>query len=191
MFGGSNPYDDSGKTLKRFEPNIMPFVNSGIEGNKAYLDAINRFLGGGPVGFENSIMSQYQESPYAQRQIGDATEAANRAAAAGGYVGTPQEQEGLAGNIQGIVSRDQNQFYRNAVQPYEFGTQQAGNLSQQGLEANQQLWQYLQALANNQAASGGWRSQNSGLGGIFNALGAGAGLAGDIAGMGSKFGWWG
>lgn len=192
MFGGgSNPFDDSGRILKQFKPNIMPFVNNGIWGSNQFKDAIQRFLGGGPVGFENSVMSQYQESPYAKYQVNQATDAANRAAAAGGYLGTPQEQQGLASNIQNIVSKDQNQFYQNAVQPYEFGTTAAGQLAGQGLTATQQLWQYLQALANNQAASASWSNQNHGLGGAFNALGGLAGLAGDVAGAGSKFGWWG
>ena len=128
-------------------------------------------------------MSQYQESPYAQHQVQQATDAANRAAAAGGYLGTPQEQQRLAGDVQNIVSRDQNQFYQNAVQPYEYGTQAAGQLAGQGLNADQMLWQYLQALANNQLGSAGWSAQNHGAGGIFNALGELAGLAGDVAGI--------
>jgi uncharacterized protein YdbL (DUF1318 family) len=188
---GGDPFDESGRILKRFEPNIMPFVNNGIFGSNQLRNAISQFLSQGPVGFENSIMSQYRKSPYAQRQVQQATEAANRAGAAGGYLGTPQEQQQLAGDVQGIVSKDQNQFYQNAVQPYEFGTQAAGQMAGQGLQANQQLWQYLQALANNQAASAGWSAQNHGAGGIFNALGRLAGLAGNIAGIpgiGSLFG---
>ncbi len=181
--GGSNPFDESGRILKRFESNIMPFVNNGKWGSDQFKNAIAKFLGLGPVGFENSIMSQYQESPYAQHQVQQATDAANRAAAAGGYLGTPQEQQRLAGDVQNIVSRDQNQFYQNAVQPYEYGTQAAGQLAGQGLTATQQLWQYLQALANNQVASRSWGNQNHGLGGAFNALGGLAGLAGDIAGI--------
>ena len=181
--GGSDPYDASGRILKRFEPNIMPFVHNGIWGSDQFRNAIKNFLGGGPVNFENSIMSQYRESPYAQHQVQQATDAANRAAAAGGYLGTPQEQQRLAGDVQNIVSRDQNQFYQNAVQPYEYGTTAAGQLAGQGLTATQQLWQYLQALANNQLGSAGWSAQNHGAGGIFNALGGLAGLAGDIAGI--------
>lgn len=178
-----DPFDASGRIIKRFEPNIMPFVNNGIWSSNQFKNAIQRFLGGGPVGFENSIMSQYRESPYAQHEVQQATEAANRAGAAGGYLGTPQEQQQLAGDVQGIVSKDQNQFYQNAVQPYEFGTQAAGQMAGQGLQANQQLWQYLRALANNQLGSAGWSAQNHGLGGAFNALGGLAGLAGDIAGI--------
>jgi uncharacterized protein YdbL (DUF1318 family) len=189
--GGSDPFDASGRILKRFEPNIMPFVHNGIAGSNDFRQAIENILGKGPVGFENFIMGQYQQSPYAKYQVNQATDAANRAAAAGGYLGTPQEQQALASNVQNIVSRDQNQFYQNAVQPYEFGTQAAGQLAGQGLSADQQLFQYLSALANNQVASASWGNQNHGLGGAFNALGGLTGLAGDIAGAGSKFGWWG
>ena len=192
--GGSNPFDDTGRIIKRFEPNIMPFVRNGIAGSNDFRQAIENILGKGPVGFENSIMGQYQQSPYAKYQVNQATDAANRAAAAGGYLGTPQEQQALASNVQNIVSRDENQFFHNAVQPYEFGTQAAGQLAGQGLRATQQLWQYLQALANNQVASRSWNNQNHGAGGIFNALGGLTGLtglAGNIAGIpdiGSLFG---
>ncbi len=198
LFGsGNNPYDTSGKDLKQFNRNnLNPYINNGMWGSDQYKDLLTRLMGKSPVNFENSIMSQYQQSPWAKHEIEDATTAANRAAAAGGYLGTPQEQQGLADNIGGIVSKDQQQFYNNAVNPYEHFTDDElhglSDMGNQGLSAQQFLERYLESLANNDAAQQGWNNQNRGFGGFMHGIGGLLGAGDTVAGMGGKngFGWW-
>lgn len=181
--GGSNPYNQAIDTYNRMPKHIDPYMQHGEWASGAYSDAIKNLLGNGGVGYENQVMSQYKESPWAKYQTDQATNAANKAAAAGGYAGTPQEQEALDKNIQGIVSQDQQKFYQNALNPYEFGTRQAGNQASQGLQANQQYWDYLKQLAQAQMGQQGWNSANTGLGGFLGGLGNLAGLAGTVMGI--------
>lgn len=181
--GGTNPYDDAIKTYNKFPGHVMPYMQNGEWASGAYHNAIANFLKNGGVDYQNNVMSQYKESPWAKFQTGELTNAANKAAAAGGYAGTPQEQEALAGKLQGMVSQDQQRFYNNAMRPYEFGTQQAGNQANQGLQANSQYLNFLQALAQAQAGQQGWNSANTGLAGFLGGVGNLAGLAGTIMGI--------
>jgi len=181
--GGSNPYDSEIDTYNKFPGHAMPYMHNGEWASGAYRGAISNFLKNDGVDYENNVMSQYQESPWAKYQTGELTNAANKAAAAGGYAGTPQEQEALAGKLQGLISQDQQKFYNNAKQPYEFGTQQAGNQAGQGLQANSQYWNYLKALAQAQMGQQGWNSANRGLGGFLGGIGNLAGLAGTVMGI--------
>ena len=189
MGGGSNPYSGLESLYDPYMASIKPYQDAGKFGLNEYRKAIGNFLDQGPVGFENQIMSQYQSSPWATYQTQQVTDAANKAAAAGGFLGTPQEQEALANKVQGIVSQDQQKFYQDAVQPYEYGTGQAANLVNVGQATNQDQLNYLNSIANIRASENEWNNQNRGFGGFMNSLGGLVGIGSTVAGLPGVSNW--
>ncbi len=134
LLGGS-PYGDAESGYQNLSDLLRsiygPYMSAATGMIPGYTSSLSG-LTGNPTGLEDSIMSKYSTSPMAQYQTQQATQAGDRAAAAGGVLGTPAMQQQMAGNIQGIVSQDQGQYLQNAIQPYEFGLGQQGNFINMG-----------------------------------------------------------
>jgi hypothetical protein len=148
----------------------------------------------------NKIGAGYQKSPGYQFNVDEATGGANSAAAAGGMLGSPAEQQALAQRISGIASQDYGDYMNRGLSQYGMGLQGMGNMAQMGYGASsdyakmledqfisQAQLQYAGQDAENKAKGGMW-------GGIGGLLGGAAGLAlggpgGAMAGygVGSKF----
>jgi hypothetical protein len=109
----------------------------------------------------NQMGSGYQQSPGYQYNVDQATKASNNAAAAGGFIGSPQQQEQLAHQVSGMASQDYNQYLNNAMGLYGQGLQGMGNLygaGMQGMQGQQQLG-YGAAQGANQTLSDMLRAQ--------------------------------
>jgi hypothetical protein len=63
----------------------------------------------------------YEASPGYQFEVGEATRAANQAAAAGGMVGSGAEQQALAQRIAGIAGKDYNTYLGQVLGMYGQG----------------------------------------------------------------------
>lgn len=72
------------------------------------------FISGGNVSL-NQLTTGYKPSPAAIYAVEQATIAANNAAAAGGYFGSPQHQVQLDEQIINIASLDYNQYLYNIL----------------------------------------------------------------------------
>ncbi len=134
-----------------------------------------------PSGLEDQIMGKYQESPEAQYQSKTLTDSMNRQAAMSGELGSPNEQAGLASNLQGIVGRDQQQYLQNAMAPYNMAVGGEQTMSSQGLKAAtaESLIDQLQAALSGQQ-SGEFMNLLGSMGGglaklLMGHLGAGIG----------------
>ena len=157
--------------------------------------------------FINNMGQNFQQSPGYQFGVNQATGAANRAAAAGGMVGSPQEQQNLAGSITGMANQDYYNWMNHAMGAYGQGLQGEQGLAQMGYGASGQLSQEMQdalmSQANlaytgqqnqNQTQGNNWGSLLSGglglLGSIFGGPvgGAAGGIAGHIFGGGGQGG---
>src|ERR1700761_7078652 len=73
----------------------QPYTQGGQWAGQKLQDQFGNLLKN-PGQFVNSVGSNYQQSPGFQFQVGQATNAANNAAAAGGMAGSPAETQQLA-----------------------------------------------------------------------------------------------
>lgn len=78
---------------------------------------LNQYYGkmADPQAYYKQVMSGWNMSPAAQMQAQYGQKAMNQSAAAGGTVGTPAQQEGVARFMQNLVSGDQQQYLDNVM----------------------------------------------------------------------------
>jgi len=93
-----------------------------------------------PQGVMNRMGSGFQQSPGYQYNVDQATRASNNAAAAGGFIGNPQQQAQLAKEIGGMASQDYNQYLNNAMGLYGQGLQGKANMYGAGLQGMGNLY---------------------------------------------------
>lgn len=185
LFGGgghfTNPYDSAINTYEPYGDMLDPYMQQGSYALPREHEAINNMMAGNGTQQINDIMSHYSASPYAKYQEGQAQKAANNAASVGGLIGTPQEQQALAQNISGIVSKDQQNYLNNALGQYNRGFGGLSALGNMGFGATQQYGDYLGNLANykaqQQAAQNQYDAQKrknmlSGIGNLIGDVGA-------------------
>jgi hypothetical protein len=162
-------------------PYYQPYINSGQNAlntlNTQYSNSVND-----PTGEMNNIGRGYQQSPGYQYQVDQATGAANRAAAAGGMVGSPAEQQTLAGNINQMANQDYYGYVDRGMQNYNAGIQGFQGLNTQGYNASNELAQSLAAalMSQGQLAYAGQANQNMQQGGN---QGAAMGMVTSLAGL--------
>ncbi len=108
-----------------------------------------------PGQFMNQMGQNFQQSPGYQFQVNQATGAANRAAAAGGMLGSPQEQQTLGTTVNGLANQDYYNWMDHAM-----------NVLGQGLSGQSQMSQGL---------------YNTGGNMMQNLFGTGAGAAGNLS----------
>lgn len=135
---------------------LQPFREGGIFGMKGLEDISSQMHD--PVSFLNRIMAQYQESPGAKFERGQATEALQSQAQSLGLLDSGAERASLANLVSNLASRNQQQFLQNVLGIQSGRGQLLQSLFGGGLGAGQAL------------ATG--------------ALKTGAGIAGDISGIG-------
>ena len=172
LFGGSNPYEDAEKAYAPYGDFLKPY---GQWGGKDF-GAASQYMQGAaadPTGLINHILANYHESPYAQHLTQQAQKSANAAAAAGGYIGTPQEQEAVAQRTGQIADQDQERYLQDALGQFRFGAGGLGGLANQAAD---HMGQYYGNLAGLAAGASNYANQRG-----ANIFGDIAGLAGAIA----------
>lgn len=162
------------------KPYYQPYIDSGQNAmgvlNTQYGNMVNN-----PTGMMNSIGAGYQQSPGYQYQVNQATGAANRAAAAGGMLGSPSEQQALAGNINQMANQDYYNYVDRGMQNYNQGIQGYQGLNAQGYSASNELAQSLAnaLMSQGSLAYAGQANQNAQAGGN---QGAAMGMMGSLIG---------
>lgn len=217
LFGGNNPFKGSQQYLNQIPGQLQQYLGPYIgAGQGAMNQFINNGLGQGqgltgqynnlmndPTGFINKIMSGYTQSPQYKNEVAQATTGANRAAAAGGMLGSPAEQSQLGAAIQNYAAQDQQNYLNNALNAFNTGLQgnqglyntgaglagqqygigaNAANQMAQGLNQNsmnQLLMNYLQRAQRGTNLSSGLGGLLGGLGGLLGGGGLGS-IFGDI-----------
>jgi hypothetical protein len=187
LFGGAKNPSKAGAPYLNQIPDaghaqLDPFINAGtrqipgLEGNYNKLTQ-------DPAAFMRQLGAGYQQSPGYQFSVDQATKAANQAAAAGGMVGSPAEQQMLAETTQGLASRDYDSYMNRALGLYGTGLSGMQGLYQGGQQSAGSLAQMLgQALAAqaanaNQGANTENQQKGGGIGGLLGGLGSLAGFA--------------
>jgi len=187
-----NPADAAMPYLSGIGGAISPYYNPYIEGGKGALDPLQEQYGSllkDPTALMNKIGSTYQPSPGYGFNVSEATRAANQASAAGGMVGSPQEQAELAKTIQGISSQDYNQYLQTALGQYGMGLQGMGDIQklkyQTGYSASNEMATDLatQLMMQAKLKYAGQAAQNEHEGGMFSSLGGMIGGAASLAAL--------
>lgn len=97
-------------------------------------------LSSNPSSVINQIGSTFHQSPGYGFQTQQATNAANQASAAGGMLGSPQEQQNLAGTVNNLANQDYYNYLNTGMGAKMQGLQGLQGLNNQGLAGLQNLY---------------------------------------------------
>ncbi len=181
----NNPASAAMPYLNQIGPMAQGYMNPYIQaGNQAMGQLQGQYgqLVNNPGQFMNQMGQSFQQSPGYGFQVNQATNAANRAAAAGGMLGSPQEQQQLGTTVNGLANQDYYNWLNHAQNMYGMGMQGLQGINQMGYGASNSLMDAMAAALQSQgnAAYAGAQGQNN-----FN-QGQAGGMAGLIgSGLGS------
>lgn len=153
---------------------FQPYMNAG----QSFLPQLQSQYGqlmSNPGGALNRMGANFQQSPGYQWDVNQALGAANRAAAAGGMLGSPQEQQNIAGTVNQMANQDYYNWMNHAMSMYNTGLQGAQNMYGIGYDASKNLGEDLANIYQSQAQLGyaGQANQNQASQGMLgNVLGA-------------------
>lgn len=197
LFGGQNPADAAMPYLNQipgvghnaYDPYITAGQTAGQNTQGQYEGLMND-----PTGFINKLMESYEPSKGYQFSKDQLTKEMGNTAASGGFAGTSYDQQQQGAGIQGLLSKDMQQFLSNALGVYGTGLQGEQGIADKGYDASGKLADILGGSLNQQGglAFQGQQQQNAnktsminslvkalgmaaggGVGGIFGALGSG------------------
>jgi len=175
MFGSQDPSAAGDKYLSGIESGmgkyLNPYIQSGMRAMPQLEGQYNQLIND-PSGVMNRIGAGFQQSPGFQFQTDQATGAANRAAAAGGMAGTPQEQQQLASTVNGLAQQDYGNYMNRGMNMYGQGLNGLSHMNDMGFNASNQMSQGFlqQILAQAQNAAMGAANSNSMMGGGIGSL---------------------
>jgi len=155
---------------------MSPYISAG-QGALGQLQGQYGQLINNPAAITNKIGATYQSSPGYNFQVNQALGAANRAAAAGGMLGTPMEQQNIAGTVNQLANQDYGQYMNRELGLYGAGLSGLGNINQMGFGASSDLSNsladYLMSQGN--LAYAGQINQNQNQAGSNGAMWGGIG----------------
>jgi hypothetical protein len=206
----NNPADAAEDYLDQIPSTISqyynPYITAGQQSLGTAQNQYNELLGlGAPVGHAygamithpgqvvNAIGSGYQQSPGYDWQMEQGQDAITNAASAGGYLGSPQQQQYAGSLAENLANQDYYNYLNTALGQFDKGLSGGAGLYETGLGGEQQIANMgLSAgneLANNlmqalitqaQLAYAGAANQDEHQGGILgDTLGAVGSLFGD------------
>lgn len=177
LFGSENPSDAANPYLDKMESGMGKYMNPFIQrGQRAgdTLESQYNSLTNDPTGVMNKIGSTFHSSPGYGFQTSQAEGAANRAAAAGGMLGSPAQQQEISGVINGLANQDYYNYLNHGTDMYKTGLNGLEGFNNQGYGASnlmaQGLMQQLMAQAQNAYAGSNTKNQQMG-GGIGSLVG--------------------
>lgn len=214
LFGAQNPSDAASPYYNQI-PGMLrqqynPYIQAGmgaLPGMQAYENrgnvAGNELMGqynqmtNDPSGLINRLGAGFHASPGYNFQVQQALNAANRASAAGGMAGSPEEQQQIAGVTNQLANQDYYNYLNHSQQLYSqgihglqgterLGSQMGANLYRAGMNATNNLAQNLGAAYMNQGnlAYQGANTQNQmtgqGIGELLGGIGDVASIFGGL-----------
>ena len=154
-----NPADAAMPYMQQIPGTITPYYQPYIDWGQQAGGIMAKTYGQmatDPTGYYNNIMSSYTMSPEAQYQMEQEQQAMNQSAAAGGFTGTPYDQQQQAEMVQGITAKDQQQYYRNVEGAQQYGLGGESHMFDTGYNASSTL---ADELASNLAQEAGLEFQ--------------------------------
>jgi hypothetical protein len=186
LFGNQAPdYSNVESQLQQIPGTITPYFQPYIQAGEQSLGGLQQQLTGllqDPGALMQSLGAGYRTSPGMQQSMMQATEAANRAAAAGGQLGSPAEQQALAKQIYGMGEKDYGDYLNRVLGLYGTGVSGLSGLTQLGAGMGRGLAEDLAQARMSQAGleeakmQAEQQSQAGLMGGLGSLLGLGASL---------------
>lgn len=146
LFGGNNAgnqamgyYNQIPDILKQY---LKPYVD---RGNAVYpsLQQHTDQLLNDPGRLLNHLSQGYQQSPGYQFQVNQAQQASNRASAAKGMLGSPMQQQQIAGTVNGLANQDFNQYLSQVLGLHGQGLNNEQGIYNNGANASHSLGENL------------------------------------------------
>lgn len=175
LFGLENPANSAMPYLDQIPAELRQYFNPYIQAGLASLPTLTgqyNSLISDPTGISRKIGSSFQQSPGYQFNIDQATKAANQAAAAGGLLGSPAEQQELAKTVSGFANQDYYNYLNQNLGNYFKGLGGLGDINNMGFQASTGLAENLAGNLGNQAglSYAGKANQNQQFGNLFGNL---------------------
>ena len=185
----NNPADAAEDYLDQIPSTISqyynPYITAGQQSLGTAQNQYNELLGlGAPVGHAygamithpgqvvNAIGSGYQQSPGYDWQMEQGQDAITNAASAGGYLGSPQQQQYAGSLAENLANQDYYNYLNTALGQFDKGLSGGAGLYETGLGgeqqiANQDYYNYLNTALGqfDKGLSGGAGLYETGLGG--------------------------
>jgi hypothetical protein len=177
--GGSDPSGAAMPYLNAIPSMLQgyydPYINAGMGALPKLQDQYSQLMNGN---FINNMGKNFQQSPGYQFDLNQQLDASNRAAAAGGYTGTPMAQQNSQTVAHGLADQDYNNWLNHAMNAYGMGLQGEQGLYNTGFQASNDLASDIATTYGNQAnlAYAGQMNRNQaqggGMGSMFGGLGS-------------------
>jgi hypothetical protein len=127
-----------------------PYINAGKQAMGQLQGQYGQLIND-PASVMNRIGAGFQQSPGFKFESGQAQDAVNRAAAAGGMLGSPMQQQNAANVVNGLASQDYNNYMNRGTGMYNTGLQGLQGINQMGFQGSSQAAQMLKDMAMSQA----------------------------------------
>ncbi len=170
-----NPADKAMPYLNQIPQTITPYYTPTIEaGNQSLSEIMRQYsqLVSNPSQKFNDLSQDYQQSPGYQFQYNQGMNAANAAAAAGGYLGNNAHQMSAASMSSNLANQDFYNYLSKIMDMYGSGLSGYQGVNQMGYGASNELANSLGNNLLNQSnmAYSGAKEQNKANGDLFNSL---------------------
>jgi len=183
MFGG-DPYSKAESTMGDIPGMLQKYFDPYLKAGQWALPQLYSQYGQ-LLNDPGSKMSQFgagfQQSPGYQFQNKQSIDAANRAAAAGGMVGSPAEQQQVEKTSGQLANQDYYNYINHVMNLYQQGLGGTGNMAQMGFGAASGLGEDLAGIMESQAQM--QAAQGQGKSNMWGGLGGALGTAAMYAAM--------
>ena len=160
----NNPYNAANKYLNQIPGYLQqaygPYMQAGSQLLPQLMSQYGN-LASNPGANLAALGSNYQSSPGYQFQVNQATDAANRAAAAGGMIGTQSNQVNNMQIANQLANQNYNQYLQNALGVQSQGLAGLSGLENQGFNASSMYGTGMANLAAEQAGLAEQAQQNT------------------------------
>lgn len=189
LFGGAtNPADSAMKYFDQIPGKVAPYFNPYIQAGQGALSNLQgqyNNLVKDPNAVLNQMGKGYQASPGYQWQLNQALQGGNQAAAAGGMLGSPANQQWAQQTSQGLANQDYYNYLGKALGLYGTGLSGLEGINNTGYNASTNM---ANSWANTLAQQGnlsyaGQANQNQQQGGGFGAALGGLGSLASLFGL--------
>lgn len=184
--GGSNPTDAANQYLDQIpgaaHQGYDDYINAGKDASGKTKSQYEDMMSD-PSGFINKLMEKYKTSEGYGYSKDKLLKEMSNTSAAGGIAGSPYDQVNQAEGVQGLLSKDMQQFLTNALGRYDKGLDGEEGIATRGYDASGKLTDAISGglnqkggLAFNDAQQKN-KNRNDMWSMFVKALGGGAGFA--------------
>jgi hypothetical protein len=179
LFGqgqGSNPADAANPYMNQIAPLLQQYMSPYTQMGQRLMPQLEQQyqnLMQNPGQMQKQMGAGFQQDPGYQWNVDQATKAANQSAAAGGMLGSPQNQQQSATMVSGLANQNYQNYLNNNMGMYGMGLQGMNGMFNTGFNAAQSLSGDLARALESQAnlAYAGQNNKNQQQGGMFGGIG--------------------